>query len=112
MDPLEQIREEDATNDLIAVIWPMLDGACPSPLGWYRRLVAQKFDWLPGRDCECMSEATWNPSEAMSRIATEPVLQQRLAKLIVLACFRNSGLEDLHASISPCSATGDYTDVW
>jgi hypothetical protein len=51
------------------------------------------------------------PSEARRRIGTEPVLQQRLAKLIVLECFRNSGLEDLHAGISPCSATGDYSDV-
>ena len=51
------------------------------------------------------------PSEAIRRIGTEPVLQQRLAKLIVLECFRNSGLEDLHAGISPCSASGDYSDV-
>jgi hypothetical protein len=50
-------------------------------------------------------------SDAIRRIVTEPVLQQRLAKLIVLECFRNSGLEDLHAGISPSSAAGDYSDV-
>ena len=41
----------------------------------------------------------------------DPVLQQRLAKYMVLQCFRNSMLEDLHAGISPSSATGDYGDV-
>src|ERR687898_913591 len=50
-------------------------------------------------------------SDAIRLFITEPVLQQRLAKLIVLECFRNSALEDLHAGISPCSATGDYSDV-
>jgi len=42
---------------------------------------------------------------------TDPVLQQRLAKYMVLECFRNSMLEDLHAGISPSSASGDYSDV-
>jgi hypothetical protein len=41
----------------------------------------------------------------------DPVLQQRLAKYLVLQCFRNSTLEDLHAGISPSSASGDYSDV-
>jgi hypothetical protein len=50
-------------------------------------------------------------SDAIRGLLTEPVLQQRLAKLIVLECFRNSGLEDLHAGISPDSAAGDYSDV-
>jgi hypothetical protein len=50
-------------------------------------------------------------SDAIRRIVTEPVLQQRIAKLMVLECFRNSGLEDLHAGISPSSAAGDYSDV-
>jgi hypothetical protein len=50
-------------------------------------------------------------SDAIRRIVTEPVLQQRLAKLIVLECFQNAGLEDLHAGISPSSAAGDYSDV-
>jgi len=30
---------------------------------------------------------------------------------MVLHCFRNSMLEDLHAGISPSSAAGDYSDV-
>jgi hypothetical protein len=42
---------------------------------------------------------------------TDPVLQQRLAKYMVLQCFRNSMLEDLHAGTSPSSASGDYFDV-
>ena len=50
-------------------------------------------------------------SDAIRLFITEPVLQQRLAKLIVLECFRNSALEDLHAGISPCSPAGDYSDV-
>src|SRR5271166_4018367 len=37
--------------------------------------------------------------------------QQRLAKYMILQCFRNSMLEDLHAGISPSSASGDYSDV-
>jgi len=44
-------------------------------------------------------------------LITDPVLQQRLAKYMVLQCFRNSMLEDLHAGISPSSASGDYSDV-
>lgn len=30
---------------------------------------------------------------------------------LVLNCVRNTGLEDLHAGISPSSKTGDYSDV-
>jgi hypothetical protein len=41
----------------------------------------------------------------------DPVLQKRLAKYMVLQCFRNSMLEDLHAGTSPSSAAGDYSDV-
>jgi hypothetical protein len=41
----------------------------------------------------------------------DPVLQQRLAKYLVLQCFRNSTLEDLHAGIAPSSVSGDYSDV-
>jgi len=44
-------------------------------------------------------------------LITDPVLQQRLAKYMVLHCFRNSMLEDLHEGISPSSAAGDYSDV-
>jgi hypothetical protein len=50
-------------------------------------------------------------SDAARQFVADPVLQQRLAKLIVLECFRNSVLEDLHAGISPSSAAGDYSDV-
>src|SRR5215469_1920374 len=44
-------------------------------------------------------------------LITDPVLQRRLAKYMVLQCFRNSVLEDLHAGVSPSSAAGDYSDV-
>lgn len=49
--------------------------------------------------------------EAVRAFITDPVLQKRLAKYLVLQCFRNSSLEDLHAGISPSSAAGDYSDV-
>lgn len=49
--------------------------------------------------------------EAVRAFITDPVLQKRLAKYLVLQCFRNSALENLHAGISPSSATGDYSDV-
>lgn len=49
--------------------------------------------------------------EAVRAFITDPVLQKRLAKYMVLQCFRNSRLEDLHAGISPSSAAGDYSDV-
>jgi hypothetical protein len=44
-------------------------------------------------------------------IAQDEQLRKRLAKFLVLHCFRNSGLEDLHAGIVPCSKTGDCSDV-
>ena len=50
-------------------------------------------------------------SDVARLFIADPLLQQRLAKLIVLECFRNSVLEDLHAGISPSSAAGDYSDV-
>jgi len=50
-------------------------------------------------------------STHLDAIRTSAVLQQRLAKCLVLQCFRNSRLEDLHAGIAPSSATGDYVDV-
>ena len=34
------------------------------------------------------------------------------AKTIVMACIRNTQLEDLHAGIFPVSKTGDYEDVF
>ena len=49
--------------------------------------------------------------DAIKVFITDPQLQQRLAKHIVLRCFRNSILEDLHAGKVPDSKTGDYSDV-
>jgi hypothetical protein len=42
---------------------------------------------------------------------TDPAVQRRLAKYMVLQCFRNSMLEDLHSGTFPSSASGDYSDV-
>lgn len=52
-----------------------------------------------------------NMEDMVKAIVTDPVLQQRLAKYLVLRCFRNSVLEDLHAGVSPSSKSGDYFDV-
>src|SRR6516165_11754862 len=52
-----------------------------------------------------------NSHDEVRVFITDPVLQQRLAKYMVLHCFRNSMLEDLHAGISPSSAAGDYSDI-
>src|SRR5437660_5326284 len=52
-----------------------------------------------------------NAHDEVRACITDSVLQQRLAKYMVLHCFRNSMLEDLHAGISPSSAAGDYSDV-
>ena len=52
-----------------------------------------------------------NAHDEARTLITDSVLQQRLAKYMVLHCFRNSMLEDLHAGISPSSAAGDYSDV-
>ena len=49
--------------------------------------------------------------DVVKSIVTDPVLQQRLAKYLVLRCFRNSVLEDLHAGTAPSSKCGDYSDV-
>ena len=54
----------------------------------------------------CMSS-----QDQVRAFITDPVLQQRLAKYLTLQCVRNSMLEDLHAGISPSSASGDYSDV-
>lgn len=35
-----------------------------------------------------------------------------LAKCMVLICFRNSKLEDIHAGIVPHTEVGDYSDVF
>ena len=50
-------------------------------------------------------------SKVVREFIGDPVLHKRLAKYLVLQCFRNSRLEDLHAGISPSSAGGDYSDV-
>jgi hypothetical protein len=41
----------------------------------------------------------------------DPELLKRLAKYVALYAFRNTELENLHAGISPSSATGDFSDV-
>jgi hypothetical protein len=48
----------------------------------------------------------------LGALTGDPELQQRLAKYMVLQCFRNSLLEDLHSGITPSSASGDYSDVF
>jgi len=50
------------------------------------------------------------PDEEHALIA-DPVLQHRLAKYLVLQCFRNSVLENFHSGVAPSSACGDYSDV-
>jgi len=52
-----------------------------------------------------------NKDDAVKSLITDPVMQQRIAKYLVLKCFRNSALEDLHTGMVPDSKTGDYTDV-
>ena len=47
----------------------------------------------------------------LAAIRANTLLQQRLAKYLVLQCVRTSQLEDLHAGIAPSSASGDYADV-
>lgn len=49
--------------------------------------------------------------DAVKALVTDPIFQQRLAKHLVLQCFRNSVLEDLHAGKVPDSRSGDHTDV-
>jgi hypothetical protein len=36
---------------------------------------------------------------------------ERLALVLVETCMRNSELENLHAGVTPSSATGDFSDV-
>ena len=52
-----------------------------------------------------------NKDDAVKALITDPVMQQRLAKYLVLKCFRNSALEDLHTGMVPDTKTGDYTDI-
>jgi hypothetical protein len=42
----------------------------------------------------------------------DPELQKRLAKYMVVRCFRNTFLRDLHSGITPSLADGDYSDVF
>jgi hypothetical protein len=53
-----------------------------------------------------------NSDDAVKGFVTHPEMQKRLAKHLVLTCFRNSVLEDLHAGTIPASMTGDYSDVF
>ena len=52
-----------------------------------------------------------NTDDAIQTFITDSMIQKRLAKHLVLQCFRNSVLEDLHSGIIPASKTGDFTDV-
>ncbi|MBI4821842.1 MAG: hypothetical protein HY791_36620 [Deltaproteobacteria bacterium] len=49
--------------------------------------------------------------ERTSGFLKNDVVRKRLAKLLVLQCFRNTFLEDLHAGITPNSRCGDFSDV-
>lgn len=53
-----------------------------------------------------------NSDDAVKAFVTHPEMQKRLAKHLVLKCFRNSVLEDLHAGTIPASKIGDYSDVF
>ena len=50
-------------------------------------------------------------TQRRSRRAPEKAVYAHLARVLVLHCFRNTLLEDLHAGFHPDTATGDYTDV-
>jgi hypothetical protein len=47
----------------------------------------------------------------LDALSANAILQQRLAKYLVLQCVRHSHLENLHAGIALSSATGDFADV-
>jgi hypothetical protein len=47
----------------------------------------------------------------INKLLEDETIRKKLAKVIVLTCFRNSELENLHAGITPSSKTGDYSDV-
>ena len=49
--------------------------------------------------------------ETAREAASNPEVLKRLAKYLAQQCFRNTMLEDLHAGVTPDSATGDYSDV-
>jgi hypothetical protein len=52
-----------------------------------------------------------NDQDEVRAFITDPALQRRPAKYMVLQCFRNSMLEDLHAGASPSSVSGDFAEV-
>jgi hypothetical protein len=53
-------------------------------------------------------EFACSEKHAIPAFISDPKLQKRLAKYMVLQCFRNSSLEDLHSGITQSSAGGDY----
>jgi len=50
-------------------------------------------------------------NEETRAFITDPVLQQRLPKYLVLRASAIRFFEDLHAGSSPSSPSGDYSDV-
>jgi hypothetical protein len=44
-------------------------------------------------------------------MATDDELRKRLAKFLVVQCFRNTELENLQAGKGPSSKSGDYADL-
>jgi hypothetical protein len=49
--------------------------------------------------------------DELRAVVTHPEMQKRLAKYLVLRCFRNSVLEHLPAGACPGSESGDFSDV-
>ena len=41
----------------------------------------------------------------------DDALQSLFIRTMVLVCFRNTMLEDIHAGLTPVTRTGDYSDV-
>lgn len=76
-------------------------------VGFKPNLPHLASSWHSGR----VLEARISDHDEVRAFITDPALQRRLAKYMVLQCFRNSMLEDLHAGTSPSSASGDYADV-
>jgi hypothetical protein len=66
--------------------------------GWaaYSNPTSALGECSSGR-CNISLGGVWNHATLYDFIA-EPVRQQRLAQMIVLQCFRNSFLEDLHGA--------------
>jgi hypothetical protein len=66
------------------------------------QIVKSEIDAIPLRDRKKMQDS----------FCRNPKVLERLAKRIVVDCFRNQGtLENIHAGIFPSSATGDFEDV-